>query len=45
MTDIAAQEPKMYFSPKALESLARDYGTITEKHAKLMEAFLMRGYP
>ena len=44
MTDIAAPESEMYFSPKALESLARDYRTITERHAKLMQAFLMRGY-
>lgn len=45
MTNAAqAPEPATYFSPEALESLARDYRTIVEKHAKLMQAFLMRGY-
>lgn len=37
-------EAATYFSPEALESLARDYRTITEKHAKLMEAFLVHEY-
>ncbi len=45
MTDIPhAPDAATYFSPEALESLAREYRTITEKHAKLMQAFLVREY-
>ena len=37
-------DPNMYFGPAALETLARDFESITQKHAKLMHAFLMRPY-
>jgi hypothetical protein len=34
----------MYFTPEALKALARDYQGVTEKHAKLMQAFVDREY-